>query len=254
MALALLCTPILAVAADDAAAAPAPEKPAAEKPAAEAPAAPAASGEEKAAKPKEEKAKPAKPVKAKKASAPAALPKELYATFVTSQGKIGAKLFPEQKPNAVKNFVELAEGKKEWTDPRSGQPSHKPLYDGTVFHRVIPNFMIQGGDPLGMGVGGPGYAIPDEIDPAEHFFDQPCQLAYANSGPNTNGSQFFITEVPTMHLNPTKCTNSPSGVCGYVRFGEGVCGCDLVGKIARLGPSKTTLEKVIISKTKPTCK
>jgi peptidylprolyl isomerase/peptidyl-prolyl cis-trans isomerase A (cyclophilin A) len=179
--------------------------------------------------------------------------KELYATFVTTQGKIGVRLFPDQKPNAVKNFVELAEGKKEWTDPRTGQKVKRPLYDGTIFHRVIPNFMIQGGDPLGQGVGGPGYAIPDELQESEHFFDQPCQLAYANSGPNSNGSQFFITEVPTQHLNPRKCTNSPAGVCGYVRFGEGVCGCDLVGKIARLGNSKTTLEKVVISSKKPTC-
>ncbi len=179
---------------------------------------------------------------------------ELYATFVTSQGKIGVRLTPETKPSSVKNFVELAEGKKEWTDPRTGQKSKKPLYDGTIFHRVIPGFMIQGGDPLGQGVGGPGYAIPDEIDPGEQFFLQPCQLAYANSGPNSNGSQFFITEVMTLHLNPTKCTNSPSGTCGYVRFGEGVCGCELVGKIARLGNGKTTLEKVLISKTKPDCK
>jgi peptidyl-prolyl cis-trans isomerase A (cyclophilin A) len=185
--------------------------------------------------------------------AAAKAPKELYATFVTSQGKIGVRLFPEEKPNAVKNFVELAEGKKEWTDPRTGQRSKKPLYDGTVFHRVIPSFMIQGGDPLGKGVGGPGYAIPDEIEASEHFFDQPCQLAYANSGPNTNGSQFFVTEVPTLHLNPVKCDRSPLGLCGYVRFGEGVCGCDLVGKIARAGNGNTTLQKVVISKTKPTC-
>jgi peptidyl-prolyl cis-trans isomerase A (cyclophilin A) len=194
-----------------------------------------------------------KPAPAKKPAAKPAAPRELYATFVTSQGKIAVRLFPEQKPNAVKNFVELAEGKKAWTDPRTGQRVQKPLYDGTVFHRVIPGFMIQGGDPLGLGVGGPGYAIPDELEATEHFFDQPCQLAYANSGPNSNGSQFFITEVPTLHLNPVKCERSPSGLCGYVRFGEGVCGCDLVGKIARLGNSKTTLEKVVISKTKPNC-
>ncbi len=199
-------------------------------------------------KPSEEK--PAA-TKKKAAEKPA---KELYATFVTSQGKIGVRLFPEQKPNAVKNFVELAEGKKAWTDPRTGQRVTKPLYDGTVFHRVIPGFMIQGGDPLGNGTGNPGYAIPDELAEGEHFFDQPCQLAYANSGPNTSGSQFFITEVPTLHLNPTRCPGrSPTGLCGYVRFGEGVCGCDLVGKIARLGNSKTTLEKVVISKTRPTC-
>jgi peptidylprolyl isomerase/peptidyl-prolyl cis-trans isomerase A (cyclophilin A) len=222
LALALLLAPLAASAQD-------PEKPAAPAP-----------------------AKKAEGKKADKAAAPAA--KELYATFVTSQGKIGVRLFPEQKPNAVKNFVELAEGKKAWTDPRTGQRSTKPLYDGTVFHRVIPGFMIQGGDPLGLGVGGPGYAIPDELAEGERFFEQPCQLAYANSGPNTNGSQFFITEVPTLHLNTTKCPGrSPTGLCGYVRFGEGVCGCELVGKIARLGNNKTTLEKVVISKTKPTC-
>ena len=95
--------------------------------------------------------------------------------------------------------------------------------------------------------------IHDELEASEHFFDQPCQLAYANSGPSTSGSQFFITEVPTLHLNPVKCDRSPSGLCGYVRFGEGVCGCDLVGKIARAGNGKTTLEKVVISKTKPSC-
>jgi peptidyl-prolyl cis-trans isomerase A (cyclophilin A) len=180
--------------------------------------------------------------------------KELYATFVTSEGKIGVRLFPDEKPGAVKNFVELAQGKKEWTDPRNGQKSKKPLYDGTVFHRVIPQFMIQGGDPLGQGTGGPGYSIPDELTADEHYFDKPCQLAYANSGPDTNGSQIFITEVPTRHLNPRRCSNSSSGLCGYVRFGEGVCGCDLVAKIAALGNNKTTLKKVEISSKKPTCK
>ncbi|MFL5248479.1 MAG: peptidylprolyl isomerase [Myxococcales bacterium] len=181
--------------------------------------------------------------------------KELYATFVTSQGKIGVRLFPGEKPNAVKNFVDLAEGKKEWSDPRNlGKKTKKPLYEGTVFHRVIPDFMIQGGDPLGNGTGGPGFSFPDELKEGEHYFDEPCQLAYANSGPNTNGSQFFITEVPTKHLNPRHCPNSPSGLCGYVRFGVGVCGCDLIAKIARLGNDKTTLQKVAISNKKPDCK
>jgi peptidyl-prolyl cis-trans isomerase A (cyclophilin A) len=180
--------------------------------------------------------------------------KELYATFVTSEGKIGVRLFPAEKPNAVKNFVDLAQGKKEWTDPRNGKKSNKPLYDGTVFHRVIPKFMIQGGDPLGRGTGGPGYSIPDELTENERYFDKACQLAYANSGPNTNGSQIFITEVATPHLNPRHCGESPSGVCGYVRFGEGVCGCDLVARIAALGNNKTTLKKVEISSKKPTCK
>ena len=200
----------------------------------------------KAAKQKDEKAK-----KGDAASKP---PAELYATFVTTQGQIGVRLFPESKPNAVKNFVELAEGKREWTDPRTGQKVKRPLYDGTVFHRVIPGFMIQGGDPLGTGTGGPGYELPDELDLAEHFFEKPCQLAYANHGPNTNGSQIFITEGPTLHLDPVRCDRSPSGVCGYVRFGDGVCGCDLVPKIAQLGNGQTKLEKVLISKTKPTCK
>ena len=177
--------------------------------------------------------------------------KEIYATFVTSEGKIGVRLFPAEKPNSVKNFVDLAEGKKEWTDPRTGQKSKKPLYDGTIFHRVIPKFMIQGGDPLGQGTGGPGYSIPDELTANEHYFDKACQLAYANSGANTNGSQFFITEVATPHLNPRRC---PQGVCGYVRFGEGVCGCDLVARIAQLGNDKTTLQKILISSKKPDCK
>ena len=145
---------------------------------------------------------PAKPKAAKqtdqKTSGKASLPASSTPPSSRREGKIGVELTPDQKPNSVKNFVDLAEGKKEWTDPRTGQRSTKPLYDGTVFHRVIPGFMIQGGDPLGQGVGGPGYAIPDEIQEGERFFDKPCQLAYANSGPNTNGSQFFITEVPTL--------------------------------------------------------
>src|SRR3954451_13714220 len=99
--------------------------------------------------------------------------KELYATFVTSQGKIGVRLFPGEKPNAVKNFVDLAEGKKEWTDPRTGKKSKQPLYDGTIFHRVIPDFMIQGGDPRGNGTGGPGFSFPDELKEGEHYFVEP---------------------------------------------------------------------------------
>jgi peptidyl-prolyl cis-trans isomerase A (cyclophilin A) len=205
-------------------------------------------------RPPAEKAAKHGDAKAQKADAASELPAELYATFVTTQGRIGVRLFPESKPNAVRNFVQLAEGKREWTDPRTGRKVKRPLYDGTVFHRVIPGFMIQGGDPLGNGTGGPGYELPDELDLGESFFEKPCQLAYANHGPNTNGSQFFITEVPTLHLQPVRCDRSPSGVCGYVRFGEGVCGCDLVAKIARLGNNQTKLEKVLISKTKPTCK
>jgi len=220
-------------------------------------AAPARAADER---PPSEKAAKQKSEKGKTAATPKP-PAELYATFVTTQGKISVRLFPESKPNAVRNFVELAEGKKEWTDPRTKQRVKRPLYDGTMFHRVLPGFMIQGGDPLGNGKGGPGYELPDELELGEHFFEQPCQLAYANHGPNTNGSQFFITEAPTRHLNPVACEFDPAtgervplGVCGYVRFGEGVCGCDLVAKIAQLGNGQTKLEKVLISKTKPTCK
>jgi peptidylprolyl isomerase/peptidyl-prolyl cis-trans isomerase A (cyclophilin A) len=197
-----------------------------------------------------------KPAKDAKAAAPAkdAPAGPLYATFETSAGSIGVKLLPEGAPNGVANFVGLATGKKEWTDPKTGQKVKRPLYDGTVFHRVIPSFMIQGGDPLGMGVGGPGYSFPDELKAGTKPFAQPCQLAYANSGPNTNGSQFFITEVPTPHLDPRPCGESKSGVCGYVHLGTGVCGCELVGKIARAGNSRTTLNRVVISSTPPTCK
>ncbi|KWW97871.1 peptidyl-prolyl cis-trans isomerase [Carbonactinospora thermoautotrophica] len=125
---------------------------------------------------------------------------ELYATLKTSMGTIEVKLFPHHAPETVRNFVELAEGKREWTDPRTGKPSTARLYDGTIFHRVIANFMIQGGDPLGTGTGGPGYRFSDEFHP-ELRFDRPYLLAMANAGPNTNGSQFFITVVPTEWLN-----------------------------------------------------
>ncbi|HET7753528.1 MAG TPA: peptidylprolyl isomerase, partial [Anaeromyxobacteraceae bacterium] len=156
----------------------------------------------------------------------------IYATFKTSMGDIVVKLMPEKAPKTVENFVGLAEGTKKWTDPRTGMPSSKPLYDGTVFHRVIPEFMIQGGDPQGTGMGGPGYKFEDEIGP-DNKFDRPFLLAMANAGPNTNGSQFFITEVPTPHLNR-----------GHTIFGEVVKGQELIAKIARLGNGKTKLEKL----------
>ena len=161
---------------------------------------------------------------------------EIYATFQTTMGAIVVKLLPEKAPVTVENFVGLAEGTKEWTHPRSGEKAKKPLYDGTVFHRVIPEFMIQGGDPLGTGTGGPGYRFADEIGP-DNKFDRPGLLAMANAGPGTNGSQFFITEVPTPHLNR-----------GHTIFGEVVKGGELVGKIARGGNAKTKLEKVVITR------
>ena len=125
---------------------------------------------------------------------------ELYATLKTNRGDIEVKLFPNHAPKTVANFTELAEGKREWVDPRTGQKSSDRLYDGTIFHRVISGFMIQGGDPLGTGTGGPGYRFADEFHP-ELQFDRPYLLAMANAGPGTNGSQFFITVGPTPHLN-----------------------------------------------------
>ncbi|QMU74425.1 peptidylprolyl isomerase [Streptacidiphilus sp. PB12-B1b] len=125
---------------------------------------------------------------------------ELFATLQTNRGDIEVRLFPNHAPKTVANFVELADGTREWTDPRTGAASRSPLYDGTVFHRVISGFMIQGGDPLGNGTGGPGYQFADEFHPDLHF-DRPYLLAMANSGPGTNGSQFFITVAPTTWLN-----------------------------------------------------
>jgi peptidyl-prolyl cis-trans isomerase A (cyclophilin A) len=125
---------------------------------------------------------------------------DLYATLSTTQGDIRLKLFPNHAPKTVANFVELAEGSREWTDPRTGSRTQDPLYNGTVFHRVIGGFMIQGGDPLGTGTGGPGYTFKDEFHP-ELRFDRKYLLAMANAGPGTNGSQFFITTTLTPHLN-----------------------------------------------------
>jgi peptidyl-prolyl cis-trans isomerase A (cyclophilin A) len=160
----------------------------------------------------------------------------VFATFKTSMGDIVVKLLPEKAPKTVENFLALAEGTKEWKDPRSGAMVKKPLYDGTVFHRVIPQFMIQGGDPLGTGTGGPGYKFADEIGP-DNKFTKPGLLAMANAGPNTNGSQFFITEVPTPWLDR-----------GHTIFGEVVKGFDLVPKIAAAGNARVKLDKVVITR------
>ena len=131
-------------------------------------------------------------------AAPAANPK---AIIHTTAGDLTCELFPKQAPKTVENFIGLATGTKDWTNPKTHKKEHgAPLYNGTIFHRVIPNFMIQGGDPEGTGEGGPGYSFEDEFSPDLNF-DVPGRLAMANSGPNTNGSQLFITEVPTPHLN-----------------------------------------------------
>jgi len=124
---------------------------------------------------------------------------QLYATLKTNHGDIEVQLFPNHAPKTVKNFVELAEGSREWTHPETGKKTTEKLYDGTVFHRVISGFMIQGGDPLGNGTGGPGYEFGDEIHP-ELAFTKPYLLAMANAGPGTNGSQFFVTVGATAWL------------------------------------------------------
>lgn len=123
---------------------------------------------------------------------------QLHARLETTKGTINCELWPDKAPQTVINFVQLAEGSKEWLDPRTGRKSTAPLYDGTIFHRVIPEFMIQGGDPLGDGRGGPGYEFADEVSTGVKF-DEPGLLAMANSGPDTNGSQFFVTDRSTPH-------------------------------------------------------
>jgi peptidyl-prolyl cis-trans isomerase A (cyclophilin A) len=124
----------------------------------------------------------------------------IYARFETTLGTFTAELFESKVPRTVANFVGLAEGTKEWTHPKTGQKEKKPYYDGIIFHRIIDGFMIQGGDPLGQGYGGPGFQFEDEFHP-ELRHDRPGILSMANAGPNTNGSQFFITLAPTPHLD-----------------------------------------------------
>jgi len=124
----------------------------------------------------------------------------LYATLKTSMGDIVIQLFDDKAPKTVANFVDLATGTKEWTDPKTREKVKRPLYNGTIFHRVIPGFMIQGGDPLGNGTGGPGYRFEDEFNP-DLKHSKPGMLSMANAGPNTNGSQFFITQKPTPWLD-----------------------------------------------------
>ena len=122
------------------------------------------------------------------------------AVLHTNHGDITVDLFPDHAPKTVANFADLAEGRREWTHPATREKTTDPLYNGTIFHRIIDGFMIQGGDPLGQGFGGPGYQFGDEFHP-ELAFDRPYLLAMANAGPGTNGSQFFITVGPTPHLN-----------------------------------------------------
>jgi len=152
-----------------------------------------------------------------------ALLRGTYAVFNTTEGKITVRLFEADAPVTVKNFIELAEGAREWTHPVSRVKSTSKLYDGTIFHRVIPDFMIQGGDPAGNGMGGPGYKFQDETKGSTHRFDTPGKLAMANAGPNTNGSQFFITVAPTDWLTGK-----------HTIFGEVAEGQDVVVKISKV--------------------
>jgi peptidyl-prolyl cis-trans isomerase A (cyclophilin A) len=168
----------------------------------------------------------------------------LYAHFITSEGTFTARLFDAEVPNTVANFVGLAEGTKEWTDPRTHGKVKQPYYNGTVFHRVIAGFMIQGGDPLGQGTGGPGYKFADEFSPKLRH-SKAGILSMANSGPNSNGGQFFITLAETSWLNDKHSV-----------FGEIVEGMDVVKKIGGVATSKPgdrplkpiTIESVTIEK------
>jgi peptidyl-prolyl cis-trans isomerase A (cyclophilin A) len=169
----------------------------------------------------------------------------VYATLKTSMGDIVIQLFEEKAPKTVANFVGLAAGTKEWTDPKTGAKVKRPLYNGTIFHRVIPGFMIQAGDPLGNGTGGPGYRFEDEISP-DLKHSKPGILSMANAGPNTNGSQFFITQKATPWLDGK-----------HAVFGEVVKGHNVVDAIAstprdsRDRPLKeVVLQEVIISREK----
>jgi peptidyl-prolyl cis-trans isomerase A (cyclophilin A) len=159
-----------------------------------------------------------------------------HATFTTTLGRFTARLFDAEAPNTVRNFTGLAEGTQEWTDPRTNSPVKQPYYDGVIFHRVIDGFMIQTGDPLGTGVGGPGYTFADEFHPSLRH-DRPGILSMANRGPDTNGGQIFITLAPTPHLDNRHSV-----------FGEVVEGLDVVRRIgsAKTGPRDRPVTDIVI--------
>ncbi len=161
------------------------------------------------------------------------------ATFITNMGTFTVALMPEHAPKAVENFVGLATGKREWRDPRDGVSKLEPLYSGTIFHRIIDGFMIQGGDPTGTGTGGPGYRFDDECPPDAPTFNQPGRLAMANAGPGTNGSQFFVTVAETPWLNGR-----------HTIFGQVTQGHDVVEAISKLpaGPQDRPVDDVVIER------
>ena len=163
-----------------------------------------------------------------------------YARFETTQGNFTVRLFDKEAPNTVANFVGLAEGTKEWTDPRTNEKVKLPYYDGVIFHRVIDKFMIQSGDPLGQGIGGPGYNFADEFHPKLRH-NKAGILSMANRGPNTNGGQFFITLAPTPHLDDRHSV-----------FGEVVEGMDVVRAIGStpIGDRDRPLKDIVIQSIK----
>ena len=168
----------------------------------------------------------------------------MYALFHTNKGKFKAELFHDKAPRTVDNFVGLAEGTKEFTDPKTKQKTQRRFYDGLTFHRVLPNFMIQGGDSLGDGTGEPGYTFEDEFHP-DLTHDKKGILSMANRGPNTNGSQFFITVAPTPHLDAQRSANQ-----GYSIFGQIIEGQDIVDQIStvKTGSNDKPLQPVVIEK------
>ncbi|MFV8256800.1 peptidylprolyl isomerase [Bdellovibrio bacteriovorus] len=163
--------------------------------------------------------------------------KDMIAVFETSKGTFKVKLFADKAPKTVENIVGLIEGTKEWTDPKTGEKVKKPFYDGLTFHRVIKDFMIQGGCPLGTGTGGPGFRFEDEFPAGAPKHDKPGILSMANAGPNTNGSQFFVTTVPTPWLDGR-----------HTVFGEVVEGMDVVKSIenSKTGAMDRPVEPIVI--------
>lgn len=169
---------------------------------------------------------------------------KMYAIFHTNKGKFKALLHDKMAPKTVANFVGLAEGTKEFTDPKTGAKVKRPYYDGLTFHRIIENFMIQGGDPVGNGTGGPGYKFDDEFHP-ELFHDKKGVLSMANAGPNTNGSQFFITVAVAPHLDAQRSMKR-----GYSIFGQVVEGYDIVESISQVDTDRADkpIQPVVINK------
>jgi peptidyl-prolyl cis-trans isomerase A (cyclophilin A) len=171
------------------------------------------------------------------------MPMPTDATFITNEGSFTVRLKPEHAPKTVANFLELAQGQREWVDPNDGQKKNDRLYDGTIFHRVIPDFMIQGGDPQGTGMGGPGYTFEDETPAGGPSFDRPGLLAMANAGPNTNGSQFFVTVAATPWLTGR-----------HTIFGEVTDGMDVVERISMVatGANDKPQKDIVLQKVELT--